>query len=393
MAVEPAASPPATATVDAAAHEVRKEMTTTAADVGQLRLRLQEWFSAAQGRPVRIGEISRPPEGGMSSISLLFDAAWESDDGAARTAELVARMAPEMSAVPVFPHYDLRRQHDVIAAVAAASDVPVPALRHLEESPEVLGSAFVVMDRVSGRVPVDNPPYVFFGWLFDAAPEQRRQLQDSSIELLSRLHAIPDPLRTFPALAADIRDGDALRSHVAGQRAYYEWTRRDDGLRIPVIEDGFDWLDRHWPAEPGDAVLSWGDARIGNVIYDGFRPVAVLDWEMAALGPRELDLAWFIFIHRFFQDIAEMFDQPGLPDMCRRDDVVDTYQAASGHAVRDLDFYLVYAALRHAVVMSQVKRRMIHFGEDTTPDTSDEYVLHHATLRAMIDGSYDWTGR
>ena len=114
---------------------------------------------------------------------------------------------------------------------------------------------------------------------------------------------------------------------------------------------------------------------------------------MAALGPREIDLAWFIFIHRFFQDIAEMFEQPGLPDVCRRDDVVAVYEAASGHAVRDLDFYLVYAALRHAVVMSQVKRRMIHFGEDTEPATPDEYVMHHATLRAMIDGSYDWSGK
>ena len=385
MATEPAA--------DAVAAEVRKEMRTTGADVGELRSRLQEWFSAAHGRPVRISEISRPPEGGMSSISLLFDATWHTDDGSTRTAELVARMAPETGAVPVFPRYDLRRQYEVISAVAAAGDVPVPTLRYLEESPDVLGSPFIVMDRVAGRVPVDNPPYVFFGWLFDASPEQRRELQDASLHVLARLHAIADPLSTFPALAADIADGDALRSHVAGQREYYEWTRREDGLRIPVIEDGFDWLERNWPAEPGETVLSWGDARIGNVIYDGFRPVAVLDWEMAGLAPREVDLAWFIFIHRFFQDIAEMFDQPGLPDMCRRADVVRTYQSASGHEVRDLDFYLVYAALRHAIVMSQVKRRMIHFGEDTTPETADEYVMHHATLRAMIDGSYDWTDK
>ena len=383
MATEPAA--------EAVAADVRKEMRTTGADPAQLRVRLQEWFAVAHGRPTRISEISRPPEGGMSSISLLFDATWTEDDGTERTAELVARMAPEAGAVPVFPRYDLRRQYDVIAAVAAAGDVPVPPLRQLEESPAVLGAPFLVMDRVAGRVPVDNPPYVFFGWLFDATAAQRRELQDATLRVLARLHAIEDPLGTFPALAADVRAGDALRSHVEGQREYYEWTRRTDGLHIPVIEDGFAWLEAHWPAQPGEPVLSWGDARIGNVIYDEFRPIAVLDWEMAALGPRELDLAWFIFIHRFFQDIAEMFEQPGLPDMCRRDDVTDTYQRESGLSVRDLDFYLVYAALRHAIVMSQVKRRMIHFGEDTRPETADEYVMHHATLRAMIDGSYDWT--
>ena len=47
-----------------------------------------------------------------------------------------------------------------------------------------------------------------------------------------------------------------------------------------------------------------GDARIGNVLYEGFTPVAVLDWEMAALGPRGLDLGWLVFLHAFFQMIA-----------------------------------------------------------------------------------------
>ena len=42
-------------------------------------------------------------------------------------------------------------------------------------------------------------------------------------------------------------------------------------------------------------MLSWGDSRIGNVLYEDFRPVAVLDWEMATVGPRALDVSWIIF--------------------------------------------------------------------------------------------------
>jgi len=371
--------------------DVKRDMTTTATDLGALRLRLGEWLGTQVGATVTVGAVTRPPEAGMSNVSLLFDATW-SRDGVEHQLDLVARMAPDADAVPVFPDYDLRRQYEVIAAVAANSDVPVPRLRWIEDSPQALGSPFVVMDRVEGHVPVDNPPYVFFGWYFDATPAERKALQDATVDVLARLHAIPDAAGTFPCLAADL-DGDALRSHVNAQRAYYEWTRRVDGLQIPVIEHAFDWLEENWPDDPGEAVLSWGDSRIGNVIYREFEPVAVLDWEMAALGPREIDLAWFIFIHRFFQDIAEMFQQPGLPDVARRGDVVATYEAVSGHRVRDLDFYLVYAALRHAIVMSQVKRRMIHFGEDVEPATPDEYVMHHATLRAMLDGSYDWSGK
>jgi aminoglycoside phosphotransferase (APT) family kinase protein len=370
-------------------HEVAKEMTTTATDLDDLRTRMQAWLSSTVGSAATVGELTRPPEAGMSNVSLLFDASW-TEGGVPQTAGLVARMAPDSGAVPVFPAYDLRRQFEIVSAVAHHSDVPVPRMRWNEPSSEALGAPFIVMDRVSGRVPVDNPPYVFFGWYFDATPQERRALQDASVQILARLHAIPDARTAFPALALGTGP-DALRSHVDAQRDYYEWTRRLDGLHIPVIEDAFDWLEAHWPDAERDTVLSWGDSRIGNMIFDGFEPVAVLDWEMAALGPRELDLAWFIFIHRFFQDIAEMFEQPGLPDVSRRADVVATYEAASGHRVRDLDFYLVYAALRHAVVMSQVKRRMIHFGEDTEPATPDEYVMHHNTLRAMIDGSYDWS--
>jgi aminoglycoside phosphotransferase (APT) family kinase protein len=161
-------------------------------------------------------------------------------------------------------------------------------------------------------------------------------------------------------------------------------------VRIPIIERSLDWLEEHWPADPGADVLSWGDARIGNIIFDGFTPVAVLDWEMAALGPRELDLAWFIFLHRFFQDIAEFFELPGLPDFLRRAQVERLYAEFSGHSPEDMDFYLTYAALRHAIVMARIKRRMIHFGEDQVPDEIDDYVMHRASLDKLLAGTYGW---
>ncbi|HJQ44254.1 MAG TPA: phosphotransferase family protein [Jatrophihabitantaceae bacterium] len=364
--------------------DARKEMTTTVTDLADLRVRIADWLGAKVGGQVDVSELSRPGEGGMSSISILFDATWDGE-----TRPLVLRMPPDSGSFPVFPSYDLRLQYDVISAVAATSQVPVPELFWLEESPEALGAPFIVMRRLSGEVPTDNPPYVFFGWFFDATPEQRKSLQDRALDVLAQLHAIPTARTTFPMLATGT--ADALRAHVDAQREYYEWTRRDDGMRIPIIEETFDWLDANWPSDPGETVLSWGDARIGNMIFDDFTPVAVLDWEMAGLGPREIDVAWFLYIHRFFQDLAELFQQPGLPDVARRVDIVETYERLSGHTLRDFDWYLMYAGLRYAIVMSQVKRRMIHFGEDTVPATPDEYVMFHPTMRAMLDGTYDWT--
>ena len=58
-----------------------------------------------------------------------------------------------------------------------------------------------------------------------------------------------------------------------GQRAYYEWVAAD-GLRSPLLERTFDALEARWPRHEGRAVLSWGDARIGNVLYSGFEPEA-----------------------------------------------------------------------------------------------------------------------
>jgi aminoglycoside phosphotransferase (APT) family kinase protein len=116
----------------------------------------------------------------------------------------------------------------------------------------------------------------------------------------------------------------------------------------------------------------------------------VLDWEMAALGPRELDVGWFVFLHRFFQDIAEVFEVEGLPDFLRRSDVEHCYSELTGWQLRDMDFYLTYAALRHAIIMARIRRRMIHFGEDDVPADPDDYVMHRASLERLLAGTYRW---
>jgi aminoglycoside phosphotransferase (APT) family kinase protein len=135
-------------------------------------------------------------------------------------------------------------------------------------------------------------------------------------------------------------------------------------------------------------VLSWGDARIGNVIYQGVTPVGVLDWEMASLGPREIDLGWMIFLHRFFQDMAEDFGMAGLPTFFAPAAVAETYAAASGHAPRDLDWFITYAATRHGVIMTRVMGRQVHFGEREMPDDPEEFILHRAALERLLDGTY-----
>ena len=381
--------PPGEAAADRPPGE-RVKMTVSERDPHSLAQTLQTWLGARLGvpEPPEISGVRMPASGGLSSTSLLFEAEWTAG-GTRQRGAYVARMAPEPSAVPVFPRYDLPGQFEIIAQVAARCAVPLPALRWSQPDGEPLGTAFFVMDQVDGRVPLDNPPYVFGGWLLDATLQEREHLQRESVRVLADLHAIAGPADAFPALRPP-PGTSSLRWHVDQQREYYRWALADDGIQIPIIERSLHWLDEHWPAETGPDVLSWGDARIGNIIYRGFTPAAVLDWEMAALGPRELDVAWFIFLHRFFQDIAEFFELPGLPDFLRRSAVERCYADFSGYELRDMDFYLMYAALRHAIVMSRVKRRMIHFGEDQVPADIDDYVMHRASLEKLLAGTYRW---
>jgi aminoglycoside phosphotransferase (APT) family kinase protein len=320
----------------------------------------------------------------MSSETLLLSATWVAPDGEAVHEDLVARIAPDEANEPVFPEYELGHQFDILRQVSELTDVPVPPVRWLEDDRGVIGSPFFLMTRVDGLVPPDVMPYTFGdNWLFDATPEQQRRLQDTSVGVLAKLHGIDEPERRFPYLVRPPQDASALRQHVAHTRAWYEFAR-SRCMPSTVVEAAFAWLDDHWPADEGPAVLSWGDARIGNVMYRDFEPVAVLDWEMAGLGPRELDLGWMVFAHLVFEHIAHTFELPGMPHFLRMEDVAATYESLSGYTPRDLDFYLVYAALQWGIVFMRTGTRQAHFGEIEMPDDVDELMHHRDLLRELI---------
>ena len=137
-----------------------------------------------------------------------------------------------------------------------------------------------------------------------------------------------DPRRgdTFAFLDPAYDGATALARNLARVRSWYEFAVPDIG-RSPIAERGLAWLEANLPATP-EAVLCWGDARIGNVLYRDFEPVGVLDWEMATVGPREMDVSWIVFAHQVFESITGMLEMPGMPHFMREEDVVASYEAA-----------------------------------------------------------------
>ncbi len=349
---------------------------------------LQEWLAGElpPGSDPTLVLHSGIDANGMSSETLVLDATW-TEGGEQRVGRYVARVAPAAEDFPVFPRYELREQYDVLRRVAELTDVPVPAVGLIEPTGSVLGTPFFLMDRVEGVIPPDVLPYNFGGnWLHDADPAEQRSLQDSSVSVLARLHAIPDATTTFAFLDPGLHGhagASMLARDLARVRAWYDYAAAEIGPS-PLALRALAWLQANLPeTDPDGDVLCWGDARIGNVIYRDFAPVAVLDWEMACLGPRELDVSWMVFAHRVFESIAAALELPGMPDFLSERDVVAAYEAESGATLGDLTWFHVFNGLQWCIVFMRTGARQIHFGEIERPDEVDS-LMHCGPLVASL---------
>jgi aminoglycoside phosphotransferase (APT) family kinase protein len=359
-------------------------------DLDRVRAGLEKAFAArlpGAAEP-RVGQIQGTSATGMSSETLLFDLSW-TDPGGPRTEQLVARVAPADHDVPVFPRYDLPGQFRTIATVARLTDVPVPPPWWCEPDPAIIGSPFFVMGRVEGAVPPDIMPYNFGeSWLYQATPEEQAALQESTIGVLTRLHAIDRPKAHFTNLMGDFPGDSALRRHLASRRHWYDWAARDSGPSR-LIEKGFAWLEDNFPSHEGETVFNWGDSRIGNILYRDFHPVAVLDWEMAGLGPRELDLGWLVYIHQMFEDMAARYGFPGMPGFLRADDAATTYEKITGYTPRELPWHITYAGVQLAIVYLRTGMRAVRFGEREAPADADDLLINGRALDAMVSRGPD----
>ncbi len=356
-------------------------------DVTTLPAVMSTWLATVlpAGAAPEVTVESGVDSNGMSSETIILTARWQ-EDGQHLEQKLVARVAPTVEDVQVFPTYRLDHQFEVIRTVGELTDIPVPRVRWLEPTGDVLGTPFFLMDYVDGEVPPDVMPYTFGNnWFADAPPERQRELQDATVGVLATLHSIPNATKTF-AYLSDVQQGDtALRGQLNWLRSWYDFAVPDIG-RSPLLERSFEWLEANWPAEvaEGEPVLLWGDSRVGNVLYRDFQPVAVLDWEMVTLGPREIDVAWMIFAHMVFQELTGLAGMPGLPEVMRESDVRATYQRLTGVEVGDLQWFYVYCGVIWALVFMRTGARRVHFGETEKPEDVESLFYHAGLMKRFI---------
>jgi aminoglycoside phosphotransferase (APT) family kinase protein len=341
-----------------------------------LHAQFVDWLTEQVGAPVQLGAFSTPGHGGFSNETILMTAEWDR-----ATHGLVLRLAP--AGAGLFPDYDLDRQSRVLEALRAHTDVPVPEVLWREPDANVLGRAFYVMAHVDGRIPPDRPGYHFAGWVKDAPPDEQALVLDAGLDAMARIHHVdPDAAGLGFLDRAEHGDG-AVEQELGYWRAYLDWA--SEGARYDVLEQIYAWCAEHRPPEPARRGLVWGDARLGNLIYaeeplpNGALPVhAVMDWEMALLGPPELDLGWYLFLERLALQFTD-----GLPGFLEPDGMVAAYERKLGRAVEHLDWYETWGGFRAACI--QIPLVTIAHARGEAPDLSgrERNPLTEALLRRI----------
>ncbi len=299
------------------------------------------------------------PQEGRSGLMISFTATWQAD-GTRDERKLIARFPANFE---LFLEYDLMLEWRTMEALVA-SPVPIPPLLFYEPDPAVLGRPFYVMGHVDGRVPQMAPSYHVGGFLAEELDDaERAELGFDALAALAQLHTI-DCRRGFDFLRRPRRGARGLDQYLDWVRDWYGWMRA--GRTYPIVEAALDHLFENKPRNTRNCVL-WGDARIGNVIFGGGnRVAALLDWEMAALGPGEVDLAWWVVMDHLLSEGLELPRLAGLPD---RSESIAFYERACGRAVQHIEYYEIFAAVRFALVLIRATERYRSVGlvaADTT---------------------------
>ena len=351
---------------------LRDDAATAAALTGMLE-------QALGWRDVSVTVLPSSKGTGFSSESVLFDVAGTDSNGTRVQLPCVARIEP--TGYGLYQAFDLEAQWRVIDALAA-TPVPVPRIvAHDTASGACLGRPSFVMERIDGVAAADNPPYTVRGWMVDASPDARRRVYERGLEVLADIHAVDWQRLGLEFLLESTVNPVGVRRQHAHDEQFLEWIA--EGRDLGVCADALHWLGDHLPDDP-ELALSWGDARLGNMLFREFEPVAVLDWEMVTLSPRAADLGWWLVFNKIHTVGIGRPDLDGIP---ADDAAVAFYERTSGHRAHDLHFYEVRAALRAALLLIRYSDYLVAngtLGADAakTPATPALVVLERLLERA-----------
>lgn len=303
---------------------------------------LAKWLGAhiEGARDVVLRNVTEPTQG-FSSKTILFTALWQNAQGPQRR-DLVARIQREVGC-PMLA--DVFHQYRVMRAISSVSTVAVPRLAFAEVDPAPIGQPFFVMERVEGRVPADIPSYHEAGWFADELTTgQRAQAWWNAIREMERLHRID--WRVFPFLGEGLEAAPRADFYLEGFiGAWMDWAAQ--GQSYPAIERAIRLMTKHMPPTVQTGLV-WNDARMGNTMFaPDFTVAALIDFEVATLGPAEIDLAWWLYSEEIH---TVQYGTPRIAGVPMVEDAVTGMELIYGRAMPDMDYFLAVAALKHVIL-------------------------------------------
>jgi aminoglycoside phosphotransferase (APT) family kinase protein len=228
------------------------------------------------------------------------------------------------------------------------SEVPhTPAIAACEDA-TVLGRPFYLMGFVEGWSPMGRDTWPA---PFDTDLEARAGLGYQLAEGIALLSRVDWKARGLEGLG---RPEDFHERQVDRWTSFYERvkSRELDGMEVASA-----WLRAHKPIDyiPG---IMHGDYQFANVMYKDGAPAtlaAIVDWEMGTVGDPKLDLGWMI--QSWPDDTmaleaseASYVDLRGMPS---RSQVLEHYSQVSGRQVDDIDYYVILAKWKLAIVLER----------------------------------------
>ena len=331
---------------------------------------------------LRVHDLDMPSATGFSNETVFFSASW-SEKNATSSRRYVARIEPEDGGL--FPTQtpatavSVELQFRIMNAVAATGVAPIPPTLPFEGDRSVLGRPFFVMEYVPGEVPAEVPRYTLEGFLVDrSTPEQRERMVRNALENMAALHRLD-----WQELGLEWLDASGEgKPSLAGQLALYRnYTLHElAGREHPVMMRALDWLDANASEPP--VGLSWGDARLGNMIWQDYRCAAIVDWEAAALAPPEADIGWWVMFDRMsFDDM----DAPRLEGYPTREEMVAYWEELTGRRVSDILYWEIFGAMRFCAIFIRLGDRFVRLRLAPADSNMAIQNLSADALAALLD--------
>ncbi len=271
--------------------------------------------------------------------------------------ELILRRAP--AGTKAKGAHDMEREFRLQHALKPVYSY-VPEMLVFCDDPDVIGTDFYVMEKLTGIIPRKNLPRAIYNAQDPSSKETVRNMCVSVLDCLVELHSVDYKAAGLEHLG---KGAGYVERQIEG------WVGRYHKAKTWNVSAGsfvIKWLRENMP-EKENICLIHNDFRFDNVVLDPHdlgHVLGVLDWEMATLGDPLMDLGNTLayWVEEKDDFLAQMTRrQPThLPGMLTRDEVVDYYCSKMGYAKEDFTFYEAYGLFRLAAIVQQIYYRYYH---------------------------------